>query len=128
MTSIHVIVEDSDGNRYTLDDYRIDFGDVEMGDLSQRRKVTIHNTSRSATDVNVKCVAHPTGQVGSPADTYEAAKLAFDQEGPFISNEIYIGTMSPNQTRDIWIYWPIQLDSLPGWGVFALEVTGVINL
>jgi len=127
-TSIHVIVEDQDGNQYSLDDYRIDFGDVQMGDITQRRKVIIHNTNRQATEVEVECIAHPTGQVGSPQDTYEAARLAFDQEGPFTSNKITIGTMSPNATQDLWIYWPISEESLPGWGVFALKVTGKVNL
>ena len=126
--SIHVIVEDSSGNRYDLDDYRIDFGDVQMGDLTQRKKVIIHNTARQTTDVVIECVAHPTGQVGSAQDTYEAARLAFSSEGPFDSNIITVGTMSPSEAKDLWILWPITTESLPGWGVFALKVTGKVNL
>jgi hypothetical protein len=106
----------------------IDFGDVQMGDMNQRRKVIIHNTQRSATGVLVECVAHPTGQVGSPQDTYEAALLSFDSEGPFVSNSLLIGIMSPGEAKEVWVKWPIDMDALPGWGVFALKVTGTVNL
>ena len=128
MASIHPTIEDTYGNIYSLDDYRIDFGDVQLGDISQRRKVIIHNTNRSAIDVEIECVAHPTGQVGSAVDTYDAAKLSFDEEGPFVSNKITIGAMSPSEAKDLWIFWPISIDALPGWGVFALQVTGQVNL
>jgi len=128
MTSIHITVEDEDGNRYSLDDYRLDFGDVPMGDLSQRRMVILHNTARQATNITIECVAHPTGQVGSAVDTYEAAKLSFDSEGPFTSNILTLGSMSPGEAKDLWILWPIAEDALPGWGVFALRVTGTVNL
>ena len=128
MTSIHIIVEDEDGNRYDLDNYRLDFGDVQMGDLSQRRKVILHNTSRTATDITITCVAHPTAQVGSAADTYNAAKLSFSSEGPFTSNTLTLGSMSPSEAIDVWMLWPIPVEALPGWGVFALKVTGKVDL
>lgn len=128
MGSIHIVIEDSDGNVYSLDDYRLDFGDVQMGDLTQRRRVIIHNTNRASTDIVITCVAHPTGQVGSPTDTYNAAKLSFDSEGPFTSNTVTIAAMSPGEAKDLWMLWPIPLDALPGWGVFALQITGKVDL
>lgn len=127
-SSIHVTIQDEYGGVYTLDSYRIDFGDVMLGDISQKRRVIVHNTNRAAIDIEIECIAHPTGQVGSPADTYEVARLDLDSEGPFASNKVVIGAMSPNESVDLWIKWPIGIESLPGWGVFALEATGQVNL
>ena len=126
--SIHFEIEDEYGQVYDLDTYRIDFGDVQMGDISQRRRVILKNSPRAAANVELECVAHPTGQVGTPEDTYEAARLDESSEGPFTSNKLTIGHMSPNESKEIWIKWPISAESLPGWGVFALKATGTVNL
>lgn len=125
--TIQVWFEDDLENRYNLTDAPIDFGEMQRGE-TKLIKVVLQNTDRVQTGITVKLVAHPTAQVGPAEDTYDKAKISFNEGGPFTTNELSIASMSPNEEREVWIQWGIVDDTLPGDAQFAIESRGTVNI
>ena len=124
--SIHVTLIDDVGQVYDLLTYLIDFATLQWGEVKKIR-VRLKNTDRIVTGIEIKFIPHPTAQVGSAEDTYEAALLSDNELGPFVP-VFNIGSMSPNEEKYLWLQWSIPPDALPGWGQYAVQVTGVVDL
>ena len=124
--SIHVILIDDVGAEYDLTSNLINFATLQWGETKTIR-VKLKNTARITTGIEIKFVAHPTAQVGAAEDTYDAALLSDSETGPFVP-VFNIASMTPNQEKYLWLRWSIPPDALPGWGQFAVQVTGVVDL
>lgn len=128
--SIEVVFKDPDtGLAYDLTwPNSIPFGKFQLGE-TKKVKVILKNTdaARNCKDVSVEPIMHPTDQVGTAEDTYDACDLSTDEAGPFVK-PLVVGTMPPSGEQDVWIRWVIAPEALPGYGFFALKATGEYDL
>ena len=124
--TIHVTLIDDLDNEYTLLTNLVDFATLQWGETKKIR-VKLKNTSRATTSIQIKFIPHPTAQVGSAEDTYESALLSDSETGTFVP-VFNIASMSPNEEKFLWLQWSIPMDALPGWGQYAVQVTGVVDL
>ncbi len=124
--SIHVTLIDNAGGIYNLTTNLINFATLQWGETKKIR-VILKNTNRITTGIEIKFVAHPTAQVGSAEDTYESALLSDNELGPFVP-VFNVASMSPNEEKHLWLQWSIPPEALPGWGQYAIQITGVVDL
>lgn len=127
--SIAILIQDPETlNYFDLEDNKIDFQKFALGD-TKKVKVRIVNQdeNRPLKNAVANTVPHPTQQTGTAEDTYDACYLALDEAGPWFK-PINLGTIYHATPKDLWLAWYIAPDALPGYGIFALHVTGEYEL
>lgn len=121
--SISVVFTDGDGVEYDLTTRLINF---ERMRLREEKRIAIILKNRSGNVVNnvvVNAVAHPTAQLGNAAETYNAMAFCLEQYGTFVK-PLSVGTMGIDEEKTLWLKWSMPETAIPGYGQFAIEVTG----
>ena len=122
-----IVLEDSLGNQYDLSSSLIAFGEVT---LTEEAKVAVilHNIAGEPVEnVQLQCLAHPTAQVGKAQDTYDATEISLDELTGYVKI-LDIPYMSTDEKVIIWLRWTIPATAIPGYGQFAIKVTGEMIL
>lgn len=121
---LSLIWQDELGVEYDLLTNLIDFEKLVRG-TTEKVMVVLKNqdAGRVCNNVVLTPIAHPTAQLGTAEDTYEATDLSLSESGPF-SSPLNISSVPPNSETDIWIRWDIAEGALPGIGQFAVQAEG----
>jgi hypothetical protein len=121
---LSLLWQDELGVEYDLLTNLIDFEKLVRG-TTEKVMVVLKNQDigRLCNNIVLTPIAHPTNQLGTAEDTYDATDLSLSESGPF-SSPLNIAILAPNSETDIWIRWAIAPGALPGDGQFAVKAEG----
>ena len=124
MSGLSLIFQDELGVEYDLLTNLIDFEKLVRG-TTEKVMVVLKNQDAGRVCYNLVLtpIAHPTNQLGTAEDTYEATDLSLSESGPF-NSPLTIGSVPAGSETDIWIRWAIAAGALPGYGQFAVQAEG----
>ena len=124
MSGLSLIFQDELGVEYDLLTNLIDFEKLVRG-TTEKVMVVLKNqdVARLCNNVVLTPIAHPTDQLGTAEDTYDATDLSLSESGPF-SSPLVIALLGPNSETNIWIRWAVAEGALPGDGQFAVQAEG----
>lgn len=125
--SISIVFEDGSGNIYGL---IADVLGVGLIRLREEKIVPVYlknMTIDTCTDITVEAIAHPTNQVGSAAETYDAVQFGLTIAGPWF-DILDIASMIGGELKLIYMNWTMPEEAIPGLGQFAIEVKGDMSL
>lgn len=123
--SIAVLFTDLIGGVYDLTwGNAISFGKMQIDEMKKINVLVINqDTNRACNNVIITPVPHPTEQLGTKEDTYDACTLCLSESGTFVS-PINIGNIPAGGSISLWIKWDLPAGCNPGYGFYAVKAEG----
>lgn len=118
-----VVFEDGDGVLFDLTTRLISFERIKLREVKYAAVVIKNRSGSVVKNVVADTTAHPTAQLGSASETYNATELSLEKYGTY-GRPLTIGDMAIDESKLAWLRWSMPEKAIPGYGQFAIRVTG----